>query len=125
MHRQMKAASTSRPTASLTPRARLEAAMRAPRIAIEHIAPQVDGARYMVKGIVGQALRIEADVFMDGHAQLAVQVLWQEANGKPVSHAMEAFGNDRWRTSVTPLRPVRHSYTIEARLDVWATYTVG
>ena len=83
--------------------------MRAPRIAIEHIAPQVDGARYMVKGIVGQALRIEADVFMDGHAQLAVQVLWQEANGKPVSHAMEAFGNDRWRTSVTPLRPVRHA----------------
>src|SRR5206468_66243 len=115
----MKAASTSRPTVSLTPRSRLEAAMRAPRIAIEHVSPQVDGARYMVKGIVGQALSIEADVFMDGHAQLGVQVLWQEANGKPVPHAMQALGSDRWRTSVTPVRPVRHSYTIEAWLDAW------
>ena len=99
--------------------------MRAPRIAIEHVSPQVDGARYMVKGIVGQALSIEADVFMDGHAQLGVQVLWQEANGKPVPHAMQALGSDRWRTSVTPVRPVRHSYTIEASTNLvnWTAVT--
>src|SRR3546814_20627766 len=55
----------------------LAAALTAPRIVIEKISPNVDGGRFAAKAIVDQAVRVTADIFMDGHDQLAAQVLWQ------------------------------------------------
>src|SRR5690242_14978517 len=82
------------------------AALRAPRIAIERISPQVDHGRFPVRAVAGQPLAIEADIFMDGHDQLQAQVAWSE--GGTTRHApMRALGNDRWRAEVVPRTPGR------------------
>ncbi|MFX8250645.1 maltotransferase domain-containing protein, partial [Acinetobacter baumannii] len=53
------------------------AAVAAPRIAIEQVSPAVDDGRFAAKRLVGDHIVVEADVLMDGHDQLAVRLLWR------------------------------------------------
>lgn len=96
------------------------------RIAIEHVEPSVDGGRFPVKAIQGQEVAVEADVFMDGHDQLAVVLLWR-AGDETGWHElpMNDLGNDRWRASFTPMRLGRHLFIVKAWLDTWKSYRVG
>jgi len=101
----------------------LAAALSAPRIAIERVTPQVEEGRYPAKATVGQPLQIEADIFMDGHEQLATRLLWRAgADGEWQALALRFLGNDRWRASITPTTTGLHWFTIEAWLDRWASY---
>jgi len=101
--------------------ARLAAALRAPRIAIERLAPQVDEGRFPVRACAGQSLAIEADIFIDGHDQIAAQVLWQDT-GAEQAVPMRLLGNDRWHAELTPSAPGRCRYMIEAWYDSWGSY---
>ncbi len=98
-------------------------AARAPRIAIEHIAPLIDDGRFPAKRIAGRLIDIEADIFSDGHDKLAATVLWRAADEKEWQQAtMQMTGNDRWRT-VLPLQRIgRHLFAIEAWRDQFATW---
>jgi starch synthase (maltosyl-transferring) len=97
------------------------------RIVIQLPAPAVDGGRYPVKRVVGDTVRVSADVFRDGHEILRAVVRYK------------APGSRRWVES--PLRPVdahingvrwagefnvdtmgRWQWTIEAWSDVFATW---
>lgn len=100
--------------------------MHGARIAIENVEPSLDGGRFAAKATVGQAVAVEADVFMDGHDRLAVVLLWRAADEagwheQPMVH----MGNDRWRASFTPLRLGRHLFMVKAWLDTWESYRVG
>lgn len=99
------------------------AAVIAPRVIIERVEPSVDFGRYPAKGVVGQAVTVEADIFLDGHEKPGAQLLWRAASdAQPDVVAMQALGNDRWRARFVPKSPGMHSFTIEAWLDVWASY---
>jgi starch synthase (maltosyl-transferring) len=108
--------------ASLTKASTL-AALSAPRIAVEHICPSVDGGLFPARGVVGQTLVVEADVFMDGHELCAARVLWRLAgHAEESSVPMRALGNDRWRAEFTPMLAGRYGFAIEAWLDRWGSY---
>jgi starch synthase (maltosyl-transferring) len=93
------------------------------RIAIERVSPQVDGGRFPAKRCLGQSVRVEADVFMDGHSHLAVSLLWRAADKTAWRRvAMQALGNDRWRAEFAPERLGRHCYTVQAWHDSWASH---
>ncbi|MGZ3159135.1 MAG: maltotransferase domain-containing protein [Burkholderiaceae bacterium] len=99
------------------------AAARVPRIAIESIAPTVDGGKYSVKRIVGEFVNIHADVFVDGHDKLAVALLWRTADQQEWQEIrMHAIGNDRWSAALPLMRIGRYQFAIEAWRDVFATY---
>lgn len=101
----------------------IAAAVRAPRIAIENVAPSVDQGRFAVKRALGEPVHVEADVFMDGHDAIAVNVLWRAVDEAKWHHLpMEHMGNDRWRATFRPDKLGRHSFAIRAWLDVWRTY---
>jgi starch synthase (maltosyl-transferring) len=111
----------------LTPSTRVKqaatAAGRAPRIAIETISPTVDGGKFAVKRMVGDVIRIEADVFADGHDKLAVALLWRAADQADWQQTrMQAIGNDRWSASLPLTRVGRYQFAVEAWWDVYATY---
>jgi starch synthase (maltosyl-transferring) len=98
--------------------ARLAAALKAPRVIIDRVAPQVDGGRFPAKATAGQPLTIEADIFLDGHDQVGAHVAWQSADGSRAEAVPMTFlGNDRWRAQVVPREPGRCRYSIEAWLD--------
>ena len=104
-------------------RAALKSAIEAPRIRIERIAPCVDGGQFPAKGIVGQTIVVEADIFMDGHGLLAARLIWRGPGTlEEQSTAMLPLGNDRWRSEFTPARAGRHRFNIEAWRDDWGSY---
>jgi starch synthase (maltosyl-transferring) len=103
-------------------RAALNSAIEAPRIRIEQVAPSVDNGALPAKGVVGQSITVEADIFMEGHEQLAARLIWRGPGTlEEQTVAMAALGNDRWRAEFTPLRTGRHRFNVEAWLDEWAS----
>jgi starch synthase (maltosyl-transferring) len=112
----------SKPVATV-PRGGRQAASRAataPRIAIEALAPAVDGGRFAAKRIVGDTVEVEADIFIDGHDALAAALLWRAADESDWSRApLTLIDNDRWRGAFRPRCVGRHYFVVEAWLDRW------
>ena len=108
----------------------IKTATRAPRIVIDNVTPRVEGGQgsgqsnspFAARRIVGQPVTVEADVFMDGHDVLAVDLQWRALDEAEWQHTpMRPLGNDRWRAVFTPTRVGRWAFTVEACLDELAT----
>jgi len=66
------------------------------RVIIEGITPQVDCGRFPAKRTVGDQVRIEADVFTDGHDAIATSVLARREGSKEwIEIPMKTLVNDR------------------------------
>ena len=103
-------------------RPNLSRALAAPRIVVRPLAPLVEGGRFAARAVVGQAVGVEAEVFMDGHDQLAARLTVLLDGAELESLPLRPLGNDRWRASFTPARPGRYHLRIDAWLDVWASF---
>lgn len=101
----------------------IEIALAAPRIAIEAVEPTCDAGQFAVRRLVGEQVRVSADVWMDGHAQLAVAARWHacdEAIWREVR--MQPCGNDRYAADLALERMGRYEFTIEAWQDEFGTW---
>src|SRR5205085_791339 len=57
------------------------AAVSAPRIVVEKLSPAVAGdPAFAATRIVGKPVRVEADVYTDGHDLLRAELLWRAAD---------------------------------------------
>jgi starch synthase (maltosyl-transferring) len=93
-----------------------------PRIVIEHVAPSVDDGRFAAKRVIGESVIVEADVFSDGHEQIAATLLWRATDESEWRREpMRSLGNDRWQAPILPNRIGRHEFTIEAWVDKYAS----
>jgi starch synthase (maltosyl-transferring) len=93
------------------------------RVAIEDVTPRVDDGRFPVKRIVGDLVRIEADVFADGRDQIGALLrfrhdrddVWQEA-------VMVPLGNDRW-TAAFPVADLgTYLFAVSGWVDQFASW---
>ncbi len=67
------------------------------RVIIEGVSPEVDAGRFPAKRTVGDAVRVEADIFTDGHDAIAAVLLSRhEKSSSWTEHPMTALVNDRW-----------------------------
>ena len=96
------------------------------RVIVEAVTPQVDEGRRAAKRTVGEEVAVEADVFADGHDELAAVVLWRP-RGEAAWHetAMAPLGNDRWRASFTCAQYTDYEFTVEGWIDLRATWQQG
>jgi starch synthase (maltosyl-transferring) len=102
------------------------AAAKAPRVVVAHIGPQVEAGRAPVKRVVGEAVTVEADIFSDGHGELAADVLWRAADEAEWRRLpMRSMGNDRWSATFRPARIGDHFFTVEAWRDDFASLQHG
>jgi starch synthase (maltosyl-transferring) len=96
------------------------------RVVIEGVSPEIDCGRFPIKRIVGEAVVVEADVFADGHDQVACQVLYSRGGDKQwQSSPMTPLGNDRWRGAFSVAKAGRYQYTIEGWIDHFQTWRDG
>jgi starch synthase (maltosyl-transferring) len=93
------------------------------RLAIEAVEPEIDGGRHPVKRCVGDLLEVSADIFGDGHEQIAAVVKHREA-GETVwrETPMTHLGDDRWSARLPLTRCTRLTYTVEAWRDLFGTW---
>ncbi|HJR40446.1 MAG TPA: alpha-1,4-glucan--maltose-1-phosphate maltosyltransferase [Gemmatimonadaceae bacterium] len=95
-----------------------------PHLAIECVSPELDGGRFPVKRVIGDALRVGADVFKDGHDLLAARVRYRGPTQPEWRHEPMTFdyNTDRWTASI-PLDEIgRWTFTVEAWSDRWRTW---
>jgi starch synthase (maltosyl-transferring) len=93
------------------------------RVVIEGVAPQVDCGRFPAKRVVGEEVRVEADVFTDGHDRVTADLLYRhEAEADWRRAPMRALVNDRWRGQFRVERLGRYRYTVAAWVDHFETW---
>jgi starch synthase (maltosyl-transferring) len=99
------------------------AAAGTPRIVIENLSPFVSGGPFPVKRVVGDTVRVTADIYTDGHEKVGAELLWR-AETDEGWHAvpMVEEGNDVWSATFTLPRLGRHEFTVEAWDDRFGYY---
>jgi starch synthase (maltosyl-transferring) len=96
------------------------------RVVIERVSPEIDCGRFPIKRVVGEAVIVEADVFADGHDQVACQLLYRREGEKEWQRSpMTALGNDRWQGAFPVPKAGRYEYTIEGWIDQFQTWRNG
>jgi starch synthase (maltosyl-transferring) len=94
------------------------------RVVIERVSPQIDCGRFPIKRVVGESVVVEADVFADGHDQIACQILYGQEKKELKTSAMKPLGNDRWRGEFCVEELGRYQYTVEGWIDRFETWHV-
>lgn len=95
------------------------------RVIIEGVAPTVDAGRFPVKRTVGDHVRVEADIFTDGHDAIAASVLarrngsaeWQQIPMRALGQ-----GSDRWAAAFRVGEVGRYSFKVQAWVDHFDTW---
>ena len=103
---------------------RRTSARRLEYIVIECVTPELDGGRYPVKRIVGDAVSVGADLIKDGHDALAAHVLFKGPSDDSWSTAPMQFDfdSDRWYGEFRADRIGQWTFTVEAWTDSFATW---
>jgi starch synthase (maltosyl-transferring) len=87
-------------------------------ILIEGVEPEVDCGDDPAKRVVGDELRVTADIYAEGHGLLDASLLVRrEGSARWSAAPMRLVSNDRWSGTVRLRANGRHRYTIEAWRD--------
>ncbi|MCJ2140377.1 maltotransferase domain-containing protein [Methylobacterium sp. E-066] len=93
------------------------------RVVIEAVSPEIDGGRSAVKRIVGESLRVEADIFSDGHEILDAAILSRVAGTEAWREDPMVFvDNDRWAGQFPLERNARYEFTLIAWRDPFSSW---
>src|SRR2546426_5769945 len=88
------------------------------RVVIQDVKPEIDGGRFPVKRAVGDKLRVEADIFADGHPELACLLLYRkEGDACWTEMPMRSLNGDRWQAEFSLETLTPYFYTLEAWID--------
>lgn len=93
------------------------------RVIIEGITPQVDCGHFPAKRTVGDLVRVEADVFTDGHDAIAASVLARrEGSDQWIEIPMQALVNDRWFATFRVGELGRYGFKVQGWVDHFETW---
>ena len=93
------------------------------RVIIEGISPEIDGGRFAAKRTVGDLVRVEADIFTDGHDSVAAALLYRfEGNSEWSEQPFTLINNDRWFAEFRVTELGRYRYKVIAWVDHFETW---
>ncbi len=88
------------------------------RVVIEHVSPEIDGGRFPIKRVAGESVVVEADVFADGHDEIAGALRYRSGRTDTWSDVpLVLVENDRWRASFDVTEHGIYYYTVIAWVD--------
>src|SRR5216684_2302850 len=94
------------------------------RVAIEAVSPEIDAGRFPAKRVVGETVRVEADIFADGHDSLAAVLRHRhQSSAEWTETPMAALVNDRWRGEFPVTELGRYLFTLEGWVDPFETWS--
>jgi starch synthase (maltosyl-transferring) len=93
------------------------------RVVIEGITPQVDGGCFPAKRTVGDQVRVEADVFTDGHDAIAASLLARREGSESWTEIpMQPLVNDRWFAAFRVGELGRYGFKVQGWVDHFETW---
>lgn len=88
------------------------------RVIIDRVRPEIDGGRFPIKRCLGETVKVDADIFTDGHDAISAQLLFRhERSSRWRSVSLEGFPNDKWKASFKVTELGRYVYTLRAWLN--------
>ncbi|MDF0673518.1 MAG: alpha-1,4-glucan--maltose-1-phosphate maltosyltransferase [Nitrospira sp.] len=88
------------------------------RVVIEGVRPEIDGGRFPIKRVVGQSVVVEADLFADGHDEIAGVIRYRHAREADWTDVPLTFvENDRWQASFNVPEQGIYYYTVTSWID--------
>lgn len=101
------------------------------RVSIDNVSPEIDCGEVSLKRVVNEPVKVEADIFTDGHDKVDAVLLFREkkkARGKEKKweeKAMEFLGNDHWTAQFEIGDTGEYEYSISAWVDHFTTWQQG
>ena len=93
------------------------------RVVIDGVEPEVDGGKFPIKRCLGDRVRVEADIFADGHDLLGARLLFRRADDSEWREAaMRLIENDRWGGEFEVEELGRYVYTISGWVNAYGTW---
>ncbi len=93
------------------------------RVIVESVTPELEGGRFFVKSVPQEIIKVEADIYCDGHDKIAARLLYKHALEDKWSEVpMRFITNDRWGGSFVVEKEGFYSYTIQAWVDNLASW---
>ena len=88
------------------------------RVIIEGVYPEIDGGQFPIKRTVGEKVRVEADIFADGHDAITSLLLYRPESSRDWHEVpMQALVNDRWRGTFQVDHCEAYCYTLIGWVD--------
>jgi starch synthase (maltosyl-transferring) len=93
------------------------------RVIIEGVSPAVDGGRFPAKRTIGDEVRVEADIFTDGHDAIAASLLaHREGSDEWTEIRMRPLVNDRWAAAFRVSELGRYGFKVQGWVDHFETW---
>lgn len=92
------------------------------RVIIEGVKPEINDGRFPIKRVTGELVRVEADLFTEGHDQISGFLLYRpQSESEWRREPLEFLVNDRWSASfrIENLEP--WVYTVAGWIDRFRT----
>lgn len=71
-------------------------------VVIANVSPLVEAGKYPTKRVVGEPIRVQADIFKEGHDQIVAVLAWRVADTADWHEVpMRPLDNDRWTATLT------------------------
>ena len=101
------------------------------RVSIRNVSPQINCGKYPIKRVENEEIKVEADIFGDGHDKVDAVLLYRskfKGRGKEKKwqeQPMTFEGNDHWTSTFRFADSGTYEYTIEAWVDHFKTWQDG
>jgi starch synthase (maltosyl-transferring) len=96
------------------------------RVIIENVSPEIDCGRFPARRAIGEKVRVEADIFADGHDLLAAELFHRKTGDLEWNiKTMSLVVNDRWEASFLMRELGEYEFTIQAWVDRFKTWKSG
>ncbi|MGH6876328.1 MAG: maltotransferase domain-containing protein, partial [Rhizomicrobium sp.] len=98
-------------------------AAESPRLVIADVSPCVAGRRFPARRIAGERVKVEADIFTDGHPVIAAELSWRAEDERIWRRErMLLRENDRWRAEFDVSRIGRYRFFVSAWIDAYGGF---
>lgn len=93
------------------------------RAMISNVSPQIEGGRFAIKRVIGDQVAVTADIFTNGHQEIAASLLFHHSNQKKWQEIpMQLLENDQWIGRFCVDSIGCYFYTIIAWVDEFRTW---
>ncbi|MFB0563251.1 MAG: maltotransferase domain-containing protein, partial [Candidatus Lokiarchaeia archaeon] len=93
------------------------------RVVIEHVRPEIDCGTFPIKRVIGEKVVVQADIFADGHDEVAASLLYRSAKEEKWREVpMRFLVKNRWEGSLIVEEMGVYYYTVQGWIDHFRTW---
>jgi starch synthase (maltosyl-transferring) len=96
------------------------------RVIITNVSPKVEEGKFPVKSAIHESFKISADIFSDGHDEIAASAFVKKiTDAEWIEYPLHFVINDHWETTYKATETGNYEFKIEGWVDHYTTWKKG